>query len=173
MSFIHFGTLCCSIYTKLFSHFRTAASLSMVEVSLIMMVNLIVSSITMPKEDPFVLDAISPLVGDVLLLCPANFTQNILCARFAWNSLTKVPSKNRTTSLTAIPALKSFLPEEFLTFPVLLQPIASFSSGNFITPSVFYKTLDYAFSWAQEIFKIVKIKLDFLLHKMNENGYFV
>lgn len=122
----------------IFISFRIAASHLMVEVSLIMMVNLIVSSITMPKEVPFVLDAISLLVGDVLLLCLANFTPNILCALFAWNNLTKVLSKNRTTSLTAIPALKSFLPEEFLTlFFCLHQPIASFLSGNFITSMVF------------------------------------
>lgn len=127
-----------------FISFRIAASHLMVEVSLIMMVNLIVSSITMPKEVPFVLDVISLLVGDVLLLCLVNFILNILCALFAWNNLTKVLSKNRMTSLIAIPVLKSFLPEEFLTLFCLLQPIASFLSGNFIT-SVFLKNVRLCF----------------------------
>ena len=85
--------------------FRNVIKLFQEEVSLSMMADRTVRCTIMPGEVHCATAVKSLSQAVVSLLCTVNFTQSTLCVHSASSNLTKEPSRNRTTSHTAIHVL--------------------------------------------------------------------
>ena len=84
---------------------RNVIKLFQEEASLSMMADHIARCTITPGEVHCATAVKSPSQAVVSLPCTVNFTQSTLCVHSASSNLTKVPSRNRTTSPTAIHVL--------------------------------------------------------------------